>query len=270
LEALGNLAHELRTPLQVMLGYLDVLRGEWADGLGDEPRRILERMDTNAHELAHTVENLMDFAAVEAGAQAEIFEDIAIANLVAELIPVFEAANQSKGLALRFDLGQAPVAFRSRRRALRLILQNLILNAIKFTTAGSVAVTVRRDDLNGGTPKVMTIEVRDTGPGISPDEIELACAPLVQLSQSSARRYRGMGLGLAVVRRNVAVLGGDIEARSAPDAGSTFTVRLPAASAEDSYAPGTTTHKRGRASILYPRLHAGNGSRATLRRQAYR
>ncbi len=270
MEALANLAHELRTPLQVMLGYLDVLRGEWADSFGDEPRRILERMDINAHELAHTVENLMDFASVEAGAQAEIFEDIAIASLLAELIPAFEAANQSKGLALRFDLGQAPSAFRSRRRSLRLILQNLVLNAIKFTTTGSVVVTVRRDRSNGSAREGITIEVRDTGPGISPDQIELACAPLVQLSRSSTRRYRGMGLGLAVVRRNVAALGGDIEARSAPDAGSTFTVRLPAVSAEDSYAPVAVTHKRGRASILYPSLHPGNGSRPTLRRQAYR
>jgi signal transduction histidine kinase len=221
LEAFANLAHELRTPLQVMLGYLDVLRDEWAPGLGDEPRRILERMNTNAHELAHTVENLVEFAAVEAGAEPSVDDEFTISDLIAELLPTFEAANKSKVLLLRFDLAGAETPLRSRRRALRLILQNLVLNAIKFTETGSVTVTARRLE------KGVELEVHDTGPGLSAEQIEMACEPLVQLSRSSKRRYRGMGLGLAVVRHHVAALGGILAACSEPGAGATFAVTIP-------------------------------------------
>src|SRR5208282_1312358 len=195
-------------------------------------------------------------------------------------------------LALQFDLGDAPAVVQTRRRSLRLILQNLIFNAIKFTGAGSVAVTVRRcrahaaalegvdlrvmdldgDGPNGVEPQVqhdgVEIEVRDSGPGISPAQIESAYEPLVQLSRSSIRRHRGMGLGLAVVRRNVAALGGVMEAHSTPGVGSTFVVRLPAACAEDSRKPPAIAHKRGRTSTICP-LHIRAANRAAMRRQAY-
>ncbi|MFI5353530.1 MAG: sensor histidine kinase [Candidatus Binatales bacterium] len=263
LEALANLAHELRTPLQVMLGYIDLLRGDWGDGFGDEPRRILERMNGSACELARTVENLMDFATSESDADTQAVEPVSIESLIAELIPSFEAANETKGLALEFDLDDAPAVVQTRRRSLRLILQNLIFNAIKFTSAGSVAVTVRH--CRAG----VEIEVRDSGPGISPEQIESAYEPLVQLSHSSIRRYRGMGLGLSVVRRNVTALGGEIEARSTPGAGSTFVVRLPAAGAEDSRRAPAIAHKRGRTSTICP-LPIAAENRAAMRRQSYR
>ncbi len=95
LEALANLAHELRTPLQVMLGYIDLLRGEWAGG--DEPRRILERMNGSACELARTVENLMDFAASESGADAQAVEAVSIAGLIAELDSSFRGRQRNQG-----------------------------------------------------------------------------------------------------------------------------------------------------------------------------
>ena len=292
LEALANLAHELRTPLQVMLGYIDLLRGEWGEGFGDEPRRILDRMNGSACELARTVENLLDFAASESGADAQAVEAVSIADLIAELIPAFEAANETKGLALEFDLDDAPLVVQTRRRSLRLIFQNLIFNAIKFTAAGSVAVTVRRCragaatpggvrvmelhgaerdgvEPNGAEPNGFEIEVRDSGPGISPAQIESAYEPLVQLSRSSIRRHRGMGLGLTVVRRNVAALGGVMEARSTPGVGSTFVVRLPAGCAEDSRRPPAIAHKRGRTSTICP-LPIAAGNRAAMRRQSYR
>ncbi len=270
LEALANLAHELRTPLQVMLGYIDLLRGEWADGFSDEPRRILQRMNGCAHELAQTVENLMDFAAAKADVEAPAVEAVSLAGLIAELVPAFEAANETKGLTLEFDLNDAPATVQTSRRSIRLIVQNLIFNAIKFTNAGSVALTVRRCHAPLEREGV-EIEVRDSGPGISPEQFELACEPLVQLSRSSIRRHRGMGLGLTVVRRNIAALDGTIETRSAPGVGSTFVVRLPATCAEDSPDSGAVTYKRGRASTPYPRLdHIRNADRVAIRRQAYR
>jgi signal transduction histidine kinase len=224
LEALGNLAHELRTPLQVMLGYLDILRDQWGQAFGAEPQRILGRMNLSAHQLAQTVENLIEMAAADGDTQPCADEDLTIRELVAELLPTFEAAIENKRLELRFDLDRAPEKIRSRRRPLSLIVQNLMLNAIRFTAAGSVTFTAASF---GAHDAGLRIEVRDTGIGMRPAQIERACAPFAQLSRSSARRYRGLGLGLAVVQRNLAALGGKLEARSTPGAGSTFIATIP-------------------------------------------
>ena len=108
LEPLANLAHELRTPLQVMLGYVDILREEWAGELSPEPREILERLRINTYELTHTLGNLMELATAQAGGEAVVEEAIDVADLVDDLTCVLEPANQRKGLALDFELGEAP------------------------------------------------------------------------------------------------------------------------------------------------------------------
>jgi signal transduction histidine kinase len=92
LEVLANLAHELRTPLQVLLGYIDILRDEWADKFDAEPRSMLERMNSNLHDLSQTVDNIMEFVMWEAGATGRVEEDVSISNLVSDLAPAIEAA----------------------------------------------------------------------------------------------------------------------------------------------------------------------------------
>ena len=226
LEALANLAHELRTPVQVLLGYLEMLRDDVADTIGPHPRRILDRMQVNAHDLARTVENVMDFALAPAGAEPPDEEEIVLADLVDEIMPSLEAANDGKHLALNLELAGAPPVIRSRRRPLRTILLNLAVNAVKFTSEGSVAVLIR------GLPSrhhcvSLEIEVRDTGPGMDASRLWDALRPCFQLSNSSVRRYRGMGLGLSVVVRNVEALGAELDVTTAPDEGSMFRVRIP-------------------------------------------
>src|ERR1700676_143579 len=82
IEALANLAHELRTPLQVLLGYVDILRDEWADKFDPEPRAMLERMNSNLHDLTQTVDNIMEFVLSEAGATGRAEEDVSIRSLM--------------------------------------------------------------------------------------------------------------------------------------------------------------------------------------------
>ncbi len=228
LEALANLAHELRTPIQVLLGSMDILREETAAPAPRSFERvgaIVETMNSNLYELARTVENVMEFAFAEAEAEAATEEDIEVAELMAEVEPVLEAANREKRLALRVDLERAPGCIGSQRRRLRAILENLALNAIKFTARGYVAITVREGQAN--PREAIELEVRDTGPGIDPAFVELAMQRLVQLSHGSVRRYRGLGLGLAVVQRNVKMLGGKMQVETEPGAGSSFKVTIP-------------------------------------------
>jgi signal transduction histidine kinase len=227
LEALGNLAHELRTPLQVLIGYLDILRDEFGPAMEEQPRDIIERMNTNVYDLAQTIENLMEFVLSEARAESQIEEEVAVRSLVADVAPALEAANLRKKLKLVFDLDDAPKTIRAPRGALRAIVLNLALNAIKFTETGAVTVALRRTHTAEGAGAV-EIAVSDTGPGMTPEMLDEAARPFAQLSNTAARRYRGLGLGLALVRRKAAALGGNLELRSTPGQGAQFTVRFPA------------------------------------------
>lgn len=228
MEALANLAHELRSPMQVILGYLDILRDELSEAIDGRHKQIIERMNANAHELAQTVENLMDFSVADAMAEAADEEEIRLHDLIGELAPALEAANDSKGLEIRFDLEAAPAVFRSRRRPIKSILLNLAVNAIKFTGRGSVTIAIRRAVTSQLGPAV-ELEVRDTGPGIEAGMVAQAFKPCAQLSRSSIRIHRGMGLGLAVVQRNVEALGARIIVKTAPQQGSAFVVIIPIA-----------------------------------------
>ena len=226
MEALANLAHELRSPVQAILGYLDILREELTEDIDGRYQQIIERINANAHDLAQTVENVMDFSVADAMAEAAGEEEIRLHDLIGELAPALEAANDSKGLEIRFDLEAAPAVFRSRRRPIKSILLNLAINAIKFTDRGRVTIAIRRA-VTSRLGSAVELEVRDTGPGIEAAMVAQAFERCAQLSHSSIRSHRGMGLGLAVVQRNVEALGAKIIVKAALPQGSVFVVIIP-------------------------------------------
>jgi two-component system sensor histidine kinase/response regulator len=226
MEALANLAHELRSPMQAILGYLDILREELGQELGDRHTQILERLNANAHDLAQTVENVMDFSVADAMAEASEEEEIGPQDLIEDLAPALQAANDSKGLEIRFDLERAPAIFRARRRPIKAILLNLAINAIKFTDRGHVTIAIRLAE-SGKNGNAVELEVRDTGPGIDAMLVAQAFERCAQLSHTSIRTHRGMGLGLAVVQRNVEAIGAKIVVKSELPQGSSFLVIVP-------------------------------------------
>ena len=223
LGAVANLAHELRTPVQVLLGYVDILRDDHADEFTAETRGVLDRINANVYDLAQTIDNLMHFVLSEVNAEAMIDEDVTPGSLVAEIAPVLDAANQRKHLKLEYEFASAPDLFGVPRRPLKAILLNLAVNAIKFTDSGSVTVALRR----GHGAGAIEVEVCDTGPGLSPAVLNQAKEPFAQLSSTSARRFRGLGLGLSVVQRSVDALGGKMELRPNARQGSDFLVTIP-------------------------------------------
>lgn len=192
----------------------------------ERAKKIIERMNINAYDLAQTVENLLDFAVADAMAESSADEQIRPHELIVEIAPALEAANKSKGLDVRFDLDSAPVVFRGRRRPIKSILLNLALNAIKFTSHGTATISMR-GVVSDALGRSLELKVSDTGPGIDAARLQQAFKRCTQLSTSSDRLHRGLGLGLAVVERNVNALGGTILVDSGADIGSTFTVTLP-------------------------------------------
>ncbi len=224
-QIMSNLSHELRTPLQILSGYLDILSEDWAGQLGAEPVRILERLRINATEFTQTIENLLEYAAMLTGTQATAIEPLEIADLVAELQTAFAAAAERKHIALRWRVQADLTHMHSDRRLLRSIVSNLVSNAIKFTERGEVTLRLRR--LRSQSKCTVELEVADTGIGIDAVRLSEAFEPFVQLSNTSARKHRGLGLGLALVASNVKSLGATMEVRSKPAFGSRFKIRFP-------------------------------------------
>ncbi len=221
---MSNLCHELRTPLLVLGGYLDILAEDFGKQFSAEPLRILERLRLNAAELTQTVENLLEYAAAMAGTQAPVaVEAVDVAELIAELEPVFTPAAQRKKLSLQWKIGPHLNHIRSDRRLLKSIISNLVCNAIKFTDRGAVTVDLRHLRVE---KCVVELQVVDTGIGLDERRLEDAFQPFVQLSDSNTRIHRGLGLGLALVRRNVTSLGGTIEVKSKPSSGTCVKIRF--------------------------------------------
>jgi signal transduction histidine kinase len=249
LEVVANLAHELRTPIQVVMGYLEILRDEYGAELGAEPSQLLERMNANIHDLARTIDNMMEFVLADANAQAMVTEELTPASLLADVTPAIEAANQNKRLQLHYDLKEAPEVIKAPRRALRSILLNLALNAIKFTPSGAVTIAIRAKR-ERGRGETLEIEVIDSGPGMNPALLEQASKPFAQLSKASVRRFRGLGLGLAVVQRNLKALHGTLELRPAPAGhGSAFIINIPQGPGIEKVIAATPVAMRRRALI---------------------
>jgi signal transduction histidine kinase len=222
---MSNLCHELRTPLQVLGGYLDILTEDYGPQFAGEPVRILERLRLNANELNQTVENLLEYAAAITGTLAVVAEPVVVTDLVAELEPAYAAAAQRRNISLHWLIEPNLNCIRSDRRLLKSIVSNLVSNAIKFTDQGSVTVRLRQ--LRVEDRCMIELEVADTGIGINEQRLDDVFRPFLQLSDSNTRCHRGLGLGLALVKRDVALLGGSLEVRSKPASGTCFKVRLP-------------------------------------------
>ncbi len=278
-QIISNLSHELRSPLQVINGYLDILAEDWAAQLGGEPERILGRLRLSAAELKQTVENLLEYAAAMTATQAAVREPIDVTDLVTEMDQTFAAAARRKKIFLLWQVEPSLKLVHSDRRRLVSIVTNLVSNAIKFTGQGGV--TVRLGHARGRHHGAIELEVADTGIGMEQGRVGDAFAPFVQLSGSNTRAHRGLGLGLALVRRNVISLGASLEVRSKPSAGTSFKVRFPENPKADvasiagcacgsSYATAATVRNPDQSHQRNPDRHGGLARQAVRQRDRSR
>ncbi len=223
-ELLANVSHEFRSPLNVIVGYLDLLgEGTFGD-CPPEAGRVVERVRGNAAYLLELVEDFLDLSRLEAGAAHVRCAPVELAPLLRELGEGFSLLVGTKGVAFRSDVPSVLPSVEADGAKLRVVLQNLLANAAKFTERGQVSLRA----WTGGDARQVTIEVSDTGPGIPADQQEAIFDPFHQLEPGDRR---GAGLGLALARRFTRVMHGDLTVRSTLGEGSTFTVQLPAAGA---------------------------------------
>jgi signal transduction histidine kinase len=225
-ELVAHVSHELKNPLNIIGGYADLLRD---GGFGDLPSSShtpLHAMAGTTKLLNELVQNLLDFARVEAGAARVAPQECSLQQLCDEMAALAEFLLEGREVTFRVDpqLTGATVVFDVTK--VRSILRNLICNAVKFTHRGGITLHVER---RGGR---LRVDVRDTGIGIPLEDQEAIFEAFRQLDGSSTRIHGGIGLGLAVSRKLARLLGGDLTVASELGVGSTFTLTLPAPAIE--------------------------------------
>ncbi len=223
-EFLGMVSHELRTPMAALVLQLERLRRE-AQHMSDKQSEIVQRMTRTAGRLGQLIESVLQFSRIERGRLQVAVRAFDIHALLAELCEELRPMAEQKGLELSLR-GQGLSLLHSDSALVRLILVNLIQNAIKFTERGGVDVLAASD---GRTHRVA---VRDTGRGIPSEEQARIFDPFEQLEPTRGKHTPGVGLGLSLAKAMSAALQGRIELESRPSLGSTFTLVLPTHYAE--------------------------------------
>ncbi len=216
---LANLNHEVRTPLSGILGMTDLLLETTLD---EEQRDYVSTVRLCAENLFHLLNATLEYSALTAGHLRLDETEFGLSELVDSVLSKEREKAQVKGLKLTAILDAAlPQTIIGDAARIQDLLGHLLDNAIKFTHHGSVELKLAREG------QVLKIEVRDTGIGIDPDRQARIFESFHQVDSGLSRNYPGLGLGLALVQKLLALMGGQITAESELDKGSTFTVRLP-------------------------------------------
>jgi signal transduction histidine kinase/CheY-like chemotaxis protein len=219
---LGMISHELRTPLHAIVSSVELLE---LNLHSESDRRIIQRLETGARHLEAQMRDLTDYARLGAGKlelRLTVFDP---QELLDSIVDANAPAAVGKGLVLRGDFAGEVGLVETDQHRLRQIVTNLVTNAIKYTDAGSIDVRFERSLAR------LDISVADTGPGIAREQLPLIFKEFTQLDSSTTRRFDGAGMGLAVVRGLVELMGGAVSVSSDLGHGAVFRVSLPAAPA---------------------------------------
>jgi len=219
---LAMMSHEMRTPLNGVIGLLTVCE----DLSGEEKVQSLLRMaQRSAYSLSHLTDEVMTFSSLEHGRLSLQEEPVDLAELIGDVTQQFAAEAESRGITLVTPTGIPTQTFVSDPRRLRQIMGNLLSNGIKYSEQGTVELKVEISRDTSGSQ--LKIQVSDEGIGIAPQHLPLIFNDFYQVESSHSRRYDGLGIGLALTRRIVELMRGTVSCTSALGKGSVFNVVVP-------------------------------------------
>jgi signal transduction histidine kinase/ActR/RegA family two-component response regulator len=218
---LAGMSHELRTPLNAIIGFTDALLAGVDGPMNVEQRASLTWVQRGGRDLLGLINDILDLSKIEAGKLSITPEPFNPVELVASVQGQHRPLAEPKGVALTLRDDGGPDHVVLDRQRTRQILVNLVGNAVKFTSEGQVTILI-----SGAPTERLVVAVQDTGPGISPGDLEAIFEEFRRVGPDAARS-EGTGLGLAISRRLARAMGGDITVNSTPGKGSTFTLDLP-------------------------------------------
>lgn len=242
--ALASATHDLKTPLAILNGYIELLRSEKLGALNERQREVLRDMHSSGHRLEHFIRDFLTFSVLETGELKLHFEDGDVNACLSEVCRLWSNRFQERGLALYFLANEKLTAFPFDSAKVQRVVSNLLENASNYTPVGgtvwlhaepymwerrsvdSNGVRIERRRQSNTLPNAVKISVADTGPGIPPEYQFEVFDDFFRLP-STENQSDGMGLGLAISRRLVNTMGGKIWVESEPGAGCKFCFILP-------------------------------------------
>jgi HAMP domain-containing protein/signal transduction histidine kinase/CheY-like chemotaxis protein len=244
-EFLANMSHELRTPLNSLLILSKLLADNQQQNLNEKQVEFAKTIHSAGSDLLNLINDILDLSKIESGTVTIEIGDMRLQSLKQHMERTFRQLAADKGLdfKVKFD-ANLPQTIRTDEKRLQQVVLNLLSNAFKFTSKGSVTLNVRCAK-SGWSPdhprlhkgdKAIEIAVTDTGIGIPEEKQRLIFEPFLQADGTTSRKYGGTGLGLSISREIARLLGGELQVRSKPGEGSTFTLYAPL-EAEASSAP---------------------------------
>jgi len=224
-EILANTSHELRTPLTSVIAFTELLQDPSTGPLNDLQRDYLNEISDSAKSLLRQINNLLHLSKIEAGQTMLSRETVDLEKLIEETVRGIRGLIQKQHLNIRTEIITPGLTAYVDRDKLKQVLNNLLVNAVKFTPAGgTITVTL---SATGQPANGVAIAVRDTGIGIAPEHQKRVFSKFYQVENAPCRLFQGSGLGLTVSKHLVEMHGGRIFLQSTPGMGSTFTVFLP-------------------------------------------
>lgn len=220
---LANMSHELRTPLNAIIGYSEMLMEDATNDKGD-----LERINRSGKHLLRLINQILDITKIESGQMETRIEEFDLVYLLDDVVSTLHPMMSKKGNRIDVTISEIDIAMESDQTKVRQVLLNLLANANKFTSDGTIELkiaTVFRDET-----RYIDISVIDTGIGMSKEDLGKLFTPFVQVGN---KQHEGTGLGLAISKQLVFHLGGNIEVQSELGVGTTFELQIPARMPED-------------------------------------
>ncbi|MDH5258211.1 MAG: ATP-binding protein [Gammaproteobacteria bacterium] len=223
-EFIANMSHELRTPMTAIKGSLGILNGGMINDIPDEAKKLILMADKNTDQLIELVTDVLDFSKIEAGEIDIIEEDVTVRKELEKFLMPFQNKAKAKSIYLTLNFGDLiPEQVFLDRIHLFQILKQLINNAVKFTLEGGVSLNVSYDE----SEMKLIFCVIDTGIGLKDENTQFLFESFVQEDGSSTRKFGGTGVGLAISRKLIDAMNGDIEVLSEKGKGSTFRLSVP-------------------------------------------